>query len=236
MYSEIEFGFLISRQDIRCQLESPFFPKGGAAFGFRIRIARRGARISWKPKIGFCSRFALSDTRGRRPPRSPFGQPGDFFGERRCYNARVIEEEVPMRALMILIPVGFCTAAALACATKGEGGQAAPVAQAAPASGVVEMGAAAKKASFAADVLPIFKASCARCHGNAGDLALDTYAAVMAGAKGKPVVAPGDPNASDLLKSVDGRAAPRMPMGADPLPAAQITAIRDWIAAGAKND
>ena len=140
-----------------------------------------------------------------------------------------------MRALTILIPVGFCTAAALACATKGNATEEAAQ-PAAPGAGIVEKSAAPKKASFAADVLPILKASCARCHGNAGDLALDNYTAVMAGAKGKPVVVPGDPGASDLAKYVEGSKAPRMPLGADPLPASQISAIRDWIAAGAKND
>jgi mono/diheme cytochrome c family protein len=90
--------------------------------------------------------------------------------------------------------------------------------------------------SFAKDVAPILAARCIGCHGAAAGLSLESYAALRAGANGKPVVVPGDPGASRLVKLVDGRGQPRMPYGEDPLPAAQIEKIKAWIAAGAKND
>jgi mono/diheme cytochrome c family protein len=131
-----------------------------------------------------------------------------------------------MRAIVILVSaVAF--AAALACGTEEK---------TAAAGDVVQKSAKPVAASFAADVTPILKASCAKCHGNAGGVSLESYAAVMAGAKGGKIVVPGDPDASELVKVIDGRDTPRMPMGADPLLAAQISAIRAWIAAGAKND
>jgi mono/diheme cytochrome c family protein len=136
-------------------------------------------------------------------------------------------KEVVMRSLVAVGFLSLFTAAALACGTEEK---------AAVAGDVVQKSAKPVTASFAGDVLPILKASCARCHGNAGDLSLESYGAVMAGAKGEKIVVPGNPDGSALLKYVDGRGAPRMPLGADPLSAAQINTIRAWIAAGAKND
>jgi len=140
-----------------------------------------------------------------------------------------------MRRKMFAVVAIVFVAAALACASKAaepDQAQAAPTA----AGEIQTKSAPAKGASFAADVMPVLKASCARCHGNAGDVSLESYEAVMAGKKGEKIVVPGKPDESELVKYVDGRAAPRMPLGADPLSAAQIGAIRAWIAAGAKND
>ena len=54
-----------------------------------------------------------------------------------------------------------------------------------------------------ADVAPLFEAKCGACHGTADmtGLALDTYADVMAGKNGEPVIIPGD-SANSVLYAV----------------------------------
>ena len=90
--------------------------------------------------------------------------------------------------------------------------------------------------AFEADVLPIFQAQCTSCHGQAAGLDLAGYDTLMAGAEGEQVVVPGDPDGSELIEYVDGTKEKRMPLNADPLTDEQIATLRDWIAAGAKND
>jgi mono/diheme cytochrome c family protein len=144
-------------------------------------------------------------------------------------------QEEPMRRTIFAVAASVFTLAAFACAT--ENAESNPVvSQPAPVGEIATKSAPAKGASFAADVMPILKVSCMRCHGNAGDLSLESYGAMMAGAKGEKVVVPGNPEGSTLVKFIDGGKSPRMPLGADPLSAAQINGIRAWIAAGAKND
>jgi hypothetical protein len=54
---------------------------------------------------------------------------------------------------------------------------------------------------------------------------------------GEPLVAPGDPDASVLLKRVGGaECGASMPLGSDLLPAPAVDAIRAWIAQGASAD
>ena len=87
--------------------------------------------------------------------------------------------------------------------------------------------------SFAADVLPIFKQSCTRCHGSSrqsGELRLDSYAALMAGGKDGAAVIPNDAAGSLLVELISNG---KMPRNAAPLPADKITLISDWINAGA---
>lgn len=94
---------------------------------------------------------------------------------------------------------------------------------------VVQAGAV----SFAADVLPIFKQSCTRCHGSSrqsGDLRLDSYAALMAGGEDGVVVIPNNAAGSLLVELISSG---EMPRNAAPLPAEKITLISEWINAGA---
>ncbi|RYG25531.1 DUF1553 domain-containing protein [bacterium] len=90
------------------------------------------------------------------------------------------------------------------------------------------------KASFTHDVQPIFKAHCLSCHaGNSaqGGLRLDTPEGVL------KAVVKGDPEKSELLRRIQGHGGlPRMPMGFAPLSNAQITAVKNWIAQGARID
>ncbi len=96
--------------------------------------------------------------------------------------------------------------------------------------------------SFAADILPIFRARCAQCHGAEDEdgeirtevsLNLLEYERVMAGSEFGTVIEAGDPDGSFLLDMiVDGS----MPETGDPVPEEEIALIRAWIAAGAQNN
>ncbi|MBX7208632.1 MAG: DUF1553 domain-containing protein [Verrucomicrobiaceae bacterium] len=88
---------------------------------------------------------------------------------------------------------------------------------------------------FGRDVLPVLRRSCFECHGSEkqkGDLRLDSKAGTL---KKAGVIAPGKPDASDLIRRIS---LPRgdkdaMPKRGDALKPAEIESIRSWIAAGA---
>lgn len=84
-----------------------------------------------------------------------------------------------------------------------------------------------------AEVQAIFTRSCAACHGSSGGLNLGSHASVMAGAAGRAVVVPGNPEGSRLVQVISGTR-PRMPVGGPPLPASDVKKISDWIKGGAK--
>jgi Protein of unknown function (DUF1549)/Protein of unknown function (DUF1553)/Planctomycete cytochrome C len=94
-----------------------------------------------------------------------------------------------------------------------------------------------KAVDFTRDIEPIFAAHCVSCHGAkkaAGQLRLDTKTAALKGGISGAIILPGNANASILLARVmgsDGQA--KMPMGGEPLSAAQVELIRQWIDAGA---
>ena len=94
--------------------------------------------------------------------------------------------------------------------------------------------------SFTNDIAPILAQKCIACHGERrakGNFQLHTFDALMKGAKGERVVIAGKPETSsiyDLVTSKDDDA--RMPQNDDPLPAAQIALIKQWIQEGAKFD
>jgi WD40 repeat protein len=91
------------------------------------------------------------------------------------------------------------------------------------------------------DVRPILRKNCTVCHSArnlkeidiSGGLALDSYEAVLKGGK-RPVLIVGKSDASQLIRLIctpDGEK--RMPLGATPLPGANIALIRRWIDTGA---
>jgi len=86
---------------------------------------------------------------------------------------------------------------------------------------------------FEKEILPIFQRSCASCHlgGNAmGKLQLGSEAVILRGGASGQVVAPGNSGDSLLIKRILGLIdAPRMPMGAAPLSAADVKVIRSWV-------
>ncbi|HKQ37463.1 MAG TPA: c-type cytochrome domain-containing protein [Verrucomicrobiae bacterium] len=94
--------------------------------------------------------------------------------------------------------------------------------------------------SFTNDIAPILAQKCIACHGERrakGNFQLHTFDALIKGAKGERVIVAGKPEASsiyELLTSKDEDS--RMPQNDDPLPAAQITLIKQWILEGAKFD
>lgn len=101
-------------------------------------------------------------------------------------------------------------------------------------------GAAAKpKASeLEPKVRKIFDGKCTSCHDKGGDevvLAGDLGHLTKVKSKdtGKPMVVPGDPDGSYLVSKLTGKGikGEQMPMGDDPLPAAEIDVVRQWIVA-----
>ena len=86
--------------------------------------------------------------------------------------------------------------------------------------------------SFSQDVLPIFQANCAACHGAFGGWASDSYNAVMTTGNNAPAVIPGDPDGSLLVQLLQDPGGRLMPPGRA-LPADQIQLIIGWIAGGA---
>jgi hypothetical protein len=109
-------------------------------------------------------------------------------------------------------------------------------------------------AFFAASVAPIFgtqitlrreSGKCTWCHypGSPSGLSvLNVFDAAQgmvgrASRHGGKIVTPGDPDGSVLMKKLTGTAAgPQMPLHRPRLSSAQVQLLRDWIAAGAKND
>ena len=90
--------------------------------------------------------------------------------------------------------------------------------------------------SFSSDVAPILNQRCIGCHGNgqpSAGLDLSTYEGVMAGAKGREVVVPGNPSKSLLVTNVKSG---KMPRNGAKLTAEQITILNDWVSEGAPDN
>lgn len=90
--------------------------------------------------------------------------------------------------------------------------------------------------SFAIDILPIFQTDCITCHGGAGGLDLESYQGIIQGGVSGPVLDPTDPDDSLILKRLDGRVTPTMPLDGPLLPSPEIDRIRQWIAEGAQDN
>ncbi|HXN34558.1 MAG TPA: c-type cytochrome domain-containing protein [Opitutaceae bacterium] len=99
----------------------------------------------------------------------------------------------------------------------------------------------ANPAYYRLHVAPLFARSCISCHRpekHKGGLRMDSYQQLMLGGEDGPVVAPGNPKSSDILRRL------RLPAGDDdsmpsdgdkPLTPEEIQMIERWIAAGAKS-
>ncbi|HEX5483288.1 MAG TPA: PSD1 and planctomycete cytochrome C domain-containing protein [Terriglobia bacterium] len=92
---------------------------------------------------------------------------------------------------------------------------------------------AARSVTFDHDIAPIFKSHCAACHSGANaqaKLRLDSEASILKGGVSGRTIIPGDSKDSLLVKRVLGLTdGPRMPMGASPLAAKDVSLIRAWI-------
>jgi uncharacterized membrane protein/mono/diheme cytochrome c family protein len=96
-------------------------------------------------------------------------------------------------------------------------------------------------AYYALHVAPLFARSCVSCHRpekHKGGLRMDTYAQLMLGGEDGPVVVPGKPDSSDIVRRL------LLPPGDDdsmpsdgdkPLTPEEVQMIEHWIAAGAKS-
>ncbi len=99
-------------------------------------------------------------------------------------------------------------------------------------------GAPSNPPSFIGQVSPIFQINCLLCHNSniaLGGWDATSYDSVMTSGDNAPVVIPGDISNSLLAKRILGTQSGLMPPTGS-LPPAEIQAIMDWIAAGAKND
>jgi WD40 repeat protein len=66
-----------------------------------------------------------------------------------------------------------------------------------------------------------------------GGLVMESYDSLTkGGTHGAPII-PGNADGSRIVQMLEGKMAPRMPFGSDPLPAADIATIKAWINAGA---
>ena len=90
---------------------------------------------------------------------------------------------------------------------------------------------------FSSKVAPIFESRCLGCHSDSkrkGKLSMSSRAALLKGGRKGPALVPGDPAASRLITLVaskDGKAA--MPKNREPLSAAEVDILKQWIQAGA---
>lgn len=87
-----------------------------------------------------------------------------------------------------------------------------------------------------ADLAPLLQSRCSVCHSGAqaaAGLQLDSLDAIKRGSSRGPVVQPGDPAGSELIRRLRGQSQPRMPLTGPPyLGEAEIQHFEDWIRAG----
>ncbi len=90
---------------------------------------------------------------------------------------------------------------------------------------------------FEKNIRPLFAEHCTDCHGptkHENGLRLDVQAAVTRGSEYGPVIEPGKPASSKLIKAIKHQpGVEAMPKKGDPLTADQIALIEKWITAGA---
>ena len=87
-------------------------------------------------------------------------------------------------------------------------------------------------------ILPVLERRCHACHqpvNAGGQLSLTSYSQLRKGGKSGPVLVPGKPDDSLMVKMISGDP-PRMPMSGGPLNRDEIQLIRSWISQGAIDD
>jgi hypothetical protein len=94
---------------------------------------------------------------------------------------------------------------------------------------------------FARDIRPILNANCTACHGGVKEAGGVSFIyrdlALGNGESGKPVIVPGDPQASEMIVRVESRAPDDImpkPEHGPPLAKHQVEILRQWIKEGAK--
>ena len=94
--------------------------------------------------------------------------------------------------------------------------------------------------SFARDVAPILMANCNGCHYAAtrvgAGLQFNTFSQIVKGSDGGPVLVPGKPDESLIIRKLRGKEGAQMPLGRSSLPDSQIQLVATWIKEGATFD
>src|SRR5712691_1350952 len=93
--------------------------------------------------------------------------------------------------------------------------------------------------SYLRDVRPILDKNCTSCHQPAStqsDLDLTTYSRFRTGGKRGPAFVAGSPEKILVIQFITAALTPSMPFGQPPLAATDVSTIRDWIEAGARDD
>ncbi len=88
---------------------------------------------------------------------------------------------------------------------------------------------------FEKSVRPVLSEHCIKCHGpekQKSELRLDSRAAVLKGGDNGPVVVPGKPDESDLIKSIRHEGDSKMPEKEPKLQDEQIAALSEWVRMG----
>ena len=110
----------------------------------------------------------------------------------------------------------------------------------APAAELVVVPATGKEeVQFARDVGPLLVAHCTECHGDQNpraNFSVASFSRLLRGGDAGPVIAPGKPAESLLVKKLRGKSGARMPLERTALPEPAIATIEKWIAAKAKFD
>jgi len=88
---------------------------------------------------------------------------------------------------------------------------------------------------FRENVRPILAENCFGCHNEKSKqpLNLTTFHAMQTTGKNSPIIVPGDPEASFLMRVIEHVGEIKMPKGDDQLPPERIDDIRQWIKEGA---
>uniref|UniRef100_Q01NB1 Cytochrome c domain-containing protein n=1 Tax=Solibacter usitatus (strain Ellin6076) TaxID=234267 RepID=Q01NB1_SOLUE len=106
------------------------------------------------------------------------------------------------------------------------------------AVGLLATIAAAQPAvEYERQVHPLLAAKCFVCHSQekrSGGFSLATYGDLLEGGRSGAAVKPGNSGASLIIQRTNGTHAPRMPLGAAPLSAAEIAILSAWIDEGAR--
>ena len=94
--------------------------------------------------------------------------------------------------------------------------------------------------SFSKDIAPILITNCNGCHYAAtrvsGGLQFNMFSQIVKGGDTGPVVFPGKPDESLIVRKLRGMEGARMPMGRSALPDSQIQLVATWIKEGATFD
>ncbi len=105
------------------------------------------------------------------------------------------------------------------------------------AASVSLLSAAAQTGNLPQQAVELLEGKCGACHGESQMSGLDIRQreSLLKGGKQGPAIQPGQADASLLYQAVAHTGALKMPPGSkSPLPAAELTILREWINQGAK--